>query len=377
MAYPHVRVSGTPRERGRQYGSQAASRIAASIEAYRGVFEHYAGWDWGRVRAESDAYRPAIGAFHRDSLEEIAGIAEGAGVDELDVLAINTRTEVMYAAVARTARGATPPHECSSFGALPSATRAGHVVIGQNWDWLPHVLDTVVVLEVERDDAPSYVTVVEAGLLAKCGLNGAGVGILANALVTFDDIGTPAVPFHVMLRALFDADSLPAAFTTLQLPERSSSANYLLGHATGGVIDIEGAPGDFTRLYRVFPDRDGLVVHTNHFVAPSFPGPDVSPKSMPDSPFRLDRLERLLRAALPLEIEDVQAALADHAEYPNAVCCHPTTSLHETEQGVSAASVIMDLDERVLWLADGNPCLAPYRRLDYAALLGDSVAVGD
>jgi isopenicillin-N N-acyltransferase-like protein len=33
------------------------------------------------------------------------------------------------------------------------------------------------------------------------------------------------------------------------------------------------------------------------------------------------------------------------------------------------ASVLMDLNARKLWLADGPPCTTPYRELDYADLL--------
>jgi hypothetical protein len=29
----------------------------------------------------------------------------------------------------------------------------------------------------------------------------------------------------------------------------------------------------------------------------------------------------------------------------------------------------MDLDERRMWLADGRPCTAPYRELDYGSFL--------
>jgi isopenicillin-N N-acyltransferase like protein len=43
-----------------------------------------------------------------------------------------------------------------------------------------------------------------------------------------------------------------------------------------------------------------------------------------------------------------------------------------TEQGGTTASLIMGLDERVLWLADGTPCTAGYRRLDYSGFLGSA-----
>jgi isopenicillin-N N-acyltransferase-like protein len=39
------------------------------------------------------------------------------------------------------------------------------------------------------------------------------------------------------------------------------------------------------------------------------------------------------------------------------------------EQGETVASVLMDVDARRMWLADGRPCTAPFRELDYSSLL--------
>ena len=100
---PRVRVSGTARERGLQYGEQARARVHRSVEAYREVFAHYAGWDWDTVRREAARFEAPIAAFGHRYLEEMRGIADGAGLGLADVLAINVRTEIMLAATARKA----------------------------------------------------------------------------------------------------------------------------------------------------------------------------------------------------------------------------------------------------------------------------------
>jgi isopenicillin-N N-acyltransferase like protein len=372
--YPHVSVEGGPRERGRQYGEAARERVHRSVEAYREVFEAYAGWDWARVEKEAARFEAPIRAFSPTCLEEIEGIAEGAGVATTDILAINVRTEVMFSARARDASIHLPP-ECTSFAALPSATAEGHTLIGQNWDWLLHSFDTVVVLEAVRDDGPNFVTVVEAGLLAKTGMNAAGIGLATNALVSGDDRGEPGVPYHVLLRALLDAEDLPSALAILQRGWRSSSANYLLAHRDGTACDVEASPGDFTSLHVLFPDRRGLLFHTNHFVSPRFTGRDVSLWVMPDSPFRLDRAGRLAdEIEGPVTPQHLQSILSDHGNHPLGICCHPDDRHAPLDQGASVASVIMDLDSRTMWVSDGNPCTAPYRQLDYGELLAPGAA---
>ena len=373
----HVRVEGTSYQRGRQYGRQAAARIRLSVQAYQQVFAHFADWDWPTVRREAARFEAPIGKFRPGYLEEMRGIADGAGLDLTDVLAINVRTEVMYSAKARHAPRAAPstagpstagpsearhiPAECSAFAHVPAPGQPGSVILGQNWDWLLHSAQTLVVLEVRQDEGPDFVTVVEAGLLAKAGLNAAGLGLVTNALVTDADVGEPGLPYHVLLRAVLDCTTVTDALQVLQAGPRSSSANYLIAHAGGAALDIEAAPGDFTRLYPVYPE-DGVLRHTNHFLADIHPA-DLALWAMPSSAVRLQRLRA---AGTARTLDDFGVLLADHADYPHSVCAHPDPAAHPCEQGATIASLLMDLTARRIWLAAGNPCQAPYEQLDIA-----------
>jgi isopenicillin-N N-acyltransferase-like protein len=172
----------------------------------------------------------------------------------------------------------------------------------------------------------------------------------------------------VALRAILDAETISDAYAVLQRGERSSSANYLVAHADGLAVNIEAAPGDFRHLSLTFP-TDGLLVHTNHFTSPGLVDSDVGLWVMPDSPFRLHRLAEQVSGVATLSIGDFGTALADHANHPSGVCCHPDPRWPVLDQGETVASVLMDLDERRMWLADGRPCTAPYRELDYGSFL--------
>ena len=368
----HVRVEGTSYQRGRQYGRQAATRVRLSVQAYQQAFAHYAGWDWATVRREAARFEAPIGAFRPAYLEEMRGIADGAGLDLTDVLAINVRTEVMYSAKARQApRAEAPPArrapaECSAFAHVPGPGQPGPAILGQNWDWLLHAAQTLVVLEARPDDGPDFVTVVEAGLLAKAGMNAAGLGLVTNALVTDADAGEPGLPYHVLLRAVLDCATVTEAVKVLAAGPRASSANYLIAHASGAALDIEAAPGDFTRLYPLFP-ADGVLLHTNHFLAPRIDPVDLALWAMPSTVVRLQRLRAATTAqaatAQAATLDGFRALLADHADYPHSICAHPDPADHPCEQGDTIASVLMDLNARQLWLAAGNPCQVPYERL--------------
>ena len=369
---PRIRVEGTHYERGRQYGTQARAQVHLSVQAYQRVFAHYAGWDWPAVRRAAATFEAPIAAFRPAYLDEMRGIAEGAGLDLADVLAINVRTEVMFAAKARQAPlAARSPAECSAFAVAPAPQARTATLLGQNWDWLLHSAQTLIVLEARQDDGPDFVTVVEAGLLAKAGLNAAGLGLVTNALVTDADAGTPGLPYHVLLRALLDCATVTEALMVLQAGPRSSSANYLIAHASGAVLDVEAAPGDFTRLYPQFPGH-GLLLHTNHFHDPRLHPVDVSLWAMPSSAVRLQRLRA--GAAEAATLDHFRALLADHADYPHSICSHPDPREHPLEQGATIASLLMDLTARRLWLAAGNPCQTPYRELDLSWLAAPAPA---
>jgi isopenicillin-N N-acyltransferase-like protein len=239
--------------------------------------------------------------------------------------------------------------------------------MGQNWDWLLHSAETCVLLEARQDGAPDFVTVVEAGLLAKAGMNSSGLGLCTNAVVSGADRGEPGIPYHVVLRALLDAETISDALAAIQLGVRSSSATYLLGHTDGLTVTVDAAPGDHSQLHLLFAEH-GLLLHTNHFLADIGAARDISPWAFPDSPFRLDRMRRLVADAPAMTVELAQSVLADHANYPNGICCHPDAR-HPEEQWATVASLVMELDGRILHLASGQPCTVPYERLDYSEFL--------
>jgi isopenicillin-N N-acyltransferase-like protein len=171
----------------------------------------------------------------------------------------------------------------------------------------------------------------------------------------------------VLLRSVLDAETVGDALAGLQAGFRSSSANYLLASADGIALDVEAAPGDFSRL-RVSEPEDGLILHTNHLLHAQPGVTDVSLWAMPDSAVRLQRARAVVRESGRSRAV-LTAMLSDHADWPSSICAHPDERQPKLDQSATVASVVMDLGERRLWLADGQPCHTPYRELDYSAFL--------
>lgn len=374
--FPVISVSGTARERGLAYGRQAAAQITVSIESYGVAFQTYAKLGWDEAAAQALTFEAAIAAVQPDYLVEMAGIAEGAGVPYEQILAINCRTEIMFSGVVRALKAGETPDaplsECTSFAALPERTAEQNMLIGQNWDWMPFALGCVVVLTIEQDDRPNIVTVVEAGLLAKTGINSAGIGLVTNALVTAADVGEPGLPYHVALRRILDSNSLTEATDILGAHRRASSASYIVGSSDGFALNIECQPGD-ARGVTLMQPVNGFAAHTNHFCAPSFQGQDMIVSTYTDTLIRLQSIERDLKLTTGVTVESIQAGLRSHANYPTSVCTHTPATDDPMIANVTITSVVMDLTAMRMWVTAGNPCVNEYEEIDLAVLAPTAV----
>lgn len=356
--FPVIDIAGSPYARGHDYGRAAADRVRRSIASYADVYRYEAGWDWAMATAEGGRYLAAIEDFAPAVVEELAGIADGAGVDRLDILAVNIRTEVMNAARIRSVGQAAAPSECSAFATVDVD---GHVVAGQNWDWAPFAADSVVVLRAEPDEGPAYVTVVEAGLLAKFGTNSDGVAVMTNALTCTDDLGEPGVPYHVLLRSLLECGSTQEGLDRLSASHRGSSANYLLADRSGHLADVEARPGDASALHHLAADEHGCLLHTNHFAAPDFPVRDYTSMVESTTRTRLDQIRStigtaVVSAASRGDLAAYEVALADHTNTPDSVCRHVDPAEPLNEQSVTVAAALVDLTGRTIAVSEGPPC---------------------
>ena len=93
--FPLIDVEGPARERGRQYGKQARERIETSLRIYNTAFDKV-GVSWSDACDIARAFMPKIEEYRAEYLEEIVGIAEGAGCAVEAIVALNARTEMLY-----------------------------------------------------------------------------------------------------------------------------------------------------------------------------------------------------------------------------------------------------------------------------------------
>ncbi|MEP9378760.1 C45 family peptidase [Aquabacter sp. CN5-332] len=366
QAVPSLTVGDDPRERGRLHGARFADDIASNLETYLRRFEA-SGLDRDTAFLEGNRWFASIRRQNEEYAEEMRGIAEGSRHGDPAIAVLNARYELAFTLFGQDAARnealrkellTVGPDGCTTFGLLPETTADGHTWLGQNWDWLEGVHNRNLVLRVRRKDRPSFVCLTEAGIVGgKMGVNEEGIGLVENGLASSNDGVNPyEKPFHMRCREVLDAGRYDNALRPIVDTRRTCSANFMIGHADGEIIDIETSPNHLTYLH----PEGGVLTHSNHFVGTGH-GESQMEKIAPNTLYRSSRIRRLLtRTAGAISLDDMKAAAQDHFGFPNAICRHPDETQPPAKRTMTTGAVLIDLNTRTMHVANGPPCTYPY-----------------
>ena len=350
MRFKEITLRGNAYERGFTYGQLCKDEIRLTMKGYEKLYFDTKGVTWEDARKVGAFYLEKTRDFNPDYVEEMRGIAEGAELDILDIVALNCRTEIMYADSTRA--GIT---ECTCLTVLPPATEGGHTIASQNWDYSLLISgECLVVVHVYQDDKPHFMMVVEgAGMIGGIGMNDRGVSVLLNALRTPKPVN--GIPFHVRLRAMLEAENLCDAYV------KGSHAPYSVGnliatHSDGIAIEFEM---DSEIVEPIIPE-DGVIIHTNHYVGPkTYLANDVN--HMGSTYIRMQRMKTMVKERYgKITVEDIKKMYSDHAGYPYAICDHEDPRYPVAMRDATNFSIIMDHTDNRILVCPGNPCEYEY-----------------
>lgn len=345
----HVSREPDAGSRGLAFGRANAAAVGRTVERYRRIFSELLGLDDAGIRAAGERVSTAL-TGHPGLVDEITGIAEGAGVRAAELFAVNARSEVL---------GSSGRPECSVLAVEPTAFGAG-VLLAQNWDWYPDFGDSLIWWQVAAGERGWFATLTEAGVLAKIGINSRGVGVTLNRLISSGDQVGDGMPVHLAIRLVLErAERLDDAVALLAGQRYDASSAITLGGAgpTGpSVASVEVSPSGVSV---VRPDGAGRLAHTNHFLIPPSQGSDAGPGRWPDSLGRFACATAGL-AGFAVDAEQAKATLRSHEGFPRSICAHVDESLPYLETGSTLASVVMDLGAPSVEMAWGQPCTSEY-----------------
>jgi isopenicillin-N N-acyltransferase-like protein len=334
-----------PYERGVELGVAQAGPVATTVASYRRLWEwldpdfDLAHWG-GRALASIRAQAPR-------AADEIAGIAAGSGRGIEEIAALNARTEVL---------GAIAPRlditECSTV--VSSAPGRAPLAV-QTWDWYPHMRANWFVWTFPTAAGGRVTTLTEYGVLAKIGVNEAGLGVMLNMLhhTADEQVGEPRIgfPVHVLLRTLLeDCTTVDEARDLVRSLSFSASSALTVVDRGGDAASFETYPEG---VGEVKPEA-GLLVRTNHFVSaegePGCQGGVLDDNSW----VRRDHLRETLGDHPPASADDVLAALTHHDD-AGPICRH-AADLDDLIATATLATATLDVGRGELSVLRGGPC---------------------
>lgn len=363
---PFLSSSGTARDVGRAHGAAFAGLIQASVASCHQRIEQVLDLRLADAYRFVEAQRAQLDVLDAGIVAEMDGIAEGAGVDPLDVVLLHVRTALSrMVESARTSASL----ECTTIAVGPQRTASGAVLAAQNWDMHPSYAPRAVVIQQRIDGEPGLLFVAEAGMVFSHGMNSRGVAILANALYAAA-AGAPdkGVPVQITRRIAMRQATADDAAAVIASLDRAHAVNHLIADTNGTLADIEAFPGG---AHRVEADA-GVLVHTNHAVGDAArASTDVLPiDDRPDSVRRFDRAHALLADRHdPIDVATLRKVLSDHGFEPDTICRHPQAE-EDPNRTSTVSSTVFDLTARRMWNTPGPPCTgtATEFRLDESPL---------
>jgi isopenicillin-N N-acyltransferase like protein len=349
-----LKLSGTPEDIGRIHGEQGKEEVIKSLSTYESLFYGYSQISWNQAKEEALTHLDAIEKYNMDFIEEMQGVASGAGVDFEDILALNARSEIALANY--NGKSKRFSDGCTAIGT--TAPLSKDTIVGQNWDWKSSQIESLLLVEIEQEGKPTIQMITEGGIIGKIGYNSVGMGVCLNALLT--NKKTNQVPIHLGLRSVLNSSSLHEAVSKIKDGQMASTANFMIGcdQCNKGAMaaNYEVSPYGIDML----TTNDGMVVHTNHLCSSNLLQviEDRNEFKFDDSLIRKNRAEQLINTAIhsksEINEETYKEWLSDQFNSPNSINHFENKRAPEHRRMETVFSVIMNLSKRSMELCIGK-----------------------
>ena len=328
--FPHFTFIGDAQNRGLAYGETLRDRIHTTFEVYHERLFAKSRLTESDFIARAEHVRSIIMNFNRELTQELDAIAEASEMPGWQIYLLNARTEILNAKI----------DECTTVCFPQSA------LLGQTWDWFEGFEELTILVTYERPDGSKILTFSEPGMLAKIGLNSAGVGVCLNYLNhrhTLDGL-----PVHILARAILECPSVADARRSIKRAGFGKSSHFLIADVANDALSIEfmGASAETVEPYNT------AYLHTNHCIFPDAPAQVTEENS--STARRLARARALLANTDERTFATLKQILVDThgADFAINNPFHPSATFPGERIG-SCGTFIMDLTRREMHVRKG------------------------
>lgn len=347
---PMIRVKGSHREMGRQIGEGCRSKIQHHINNARILIDasfNTLELTWSGAQIQARKYMPFAQERYPQYVEEMIGIAEGANVPFDDVAVINALEAVTMDALHLS--------KCTTLAVNETRTINGHVLAAHNEDWLPEDEPDVYLIHATPLEEPPYLAMTYGALLPNIGFNANGIAQCCDSVHPDDcRIGIPRV---LVSRAVLAKKSPGDAIRETLIPRRAAGYNHVIVHESGEIYSVEVSARKFAVLYA----ENGCLTHTNHFLDANMQSIEDEPDELVSTRVRYFRANRLLSQTEKHSVNTLQNIQRDHINFPNSICNHAEEVINPLDREKTVNALVIDVTERAMHIAWGNPCVNPYQ----------------
>ena len=346
---PLIDLNGSHYQMGCQYGEACRDQVRHSVENARALLDdafETLQLTWEAALIQSRKYIPFAEERFPQYVEELHGIASGAGVEFDHVAMVNAMEAVTTDALHLT--------KCTSLAVAQERSANGHVLVAHNEDWLPEDEPDLVIVRAHPDDEPPFIAMTYGSLLPTIGFNADGIAQCCDSVYPGDSrIGSPRV---IVSRAVLSARTPGEAVRCTLSPQRAAGYNHLIVHESGEMYNVEVS----ARRFAVLPGENGLIAHTNHYLNPLMMEIESEPDELVATRVRYFRALRLLNLTPQHSLETLQVIQRDHVNRPDSICNHAVHEIDPMDREKTITALLFDLTERRLLACWGNPCENQY-----------------
>lgn len=288
---------------------------------------------------------------YAEALEELRGIAEGAGLSYEDILLMNFASEVRSQARLHSVG-------CTLFSAVDKATETGYPIMGKTRDMVSQIYFPFQIAMKVHASGRFEVFLAEAfsGMaVTGCGVNEHGLAVALSTIMSIEDADdTVGIQRAFLVRVVLErCRNVREALDVFSRNDMAyQGANFLICDFAGDCALIEKSH----RHQSVIRPENGVIASTNHFDNSMLRFGKISTQSSKE---RLARIESLLISNRgKIDLPTAKRFLRDHARGldGNSICRH-TAARANTVQ-----AYILEPHLKRVFIADGHPCMSRFQR---------------
>lgn len=356
-----VELEGTPYERGWQHGKSLKEDIHALVDLWKNDIEQ-------KYKIESDVFikkfleytdfPAAIKRWTPGLLEEVRGIADGAGLDYDTVFAFQLVDEMWVMGAEALGREPSPASDhCTTIGIQKSQHRPSTVSQTLDIPTFYHGFQTLLRIK-EAESGLQTMLFTFPGFIAANGLNSSSIAVVVNAVQQLEH-SRYGLPVAFVIRGILQKKTYKEAVKFIHTITCGAPQNYMIG-GPEKVGSFE-CSASHVEEFSPYPGA-GFTYHTNHplknrhftpQLLARFKSRNIDPREYTFKCQRFEALQRILKNNdVAISIEKLKEIFSDRETMIN-------------NRSTFGVTIMVLTDSPKLHISPGRPDEVPYQVLGF------------